>query len=195
MGRINLVRPKKERGDEAYFTPIEAITPLLSLENLPCSLYEPACGDGAIVKPLREQGHVILASDINDYGLEGSFIADYLTNFQNHGMAGVVTNPPFTLALDFAKKALTEVTYVALLLRLNWLETPNRAKFFESSQLSRVWISSRRLPMMHRYGYEGPKSGSNCAFAWYIWDHRCIDNWNQYEGAVIKFFDWRDYMT
>ena len=41
-------------------------------------IWEPAAGDGAIVKELRRAGYSVTASDISDYGLPGCMIADYL---------------------------------------------------------------------------------------------------------------------
>ena len=190
--RINSVRSKEARGNNDYFTPLEAVIPLLHVEDLPHYIWEPACGDGAIVLPLRAAGHDVIASDIVDYGLPGTILQDYLKAEPDWFVEGVVTNPPYDkLALEFAKKALTEVKYVALLLRLNWLETPKRKKFFGESGLSRVWVMSRRLPMMHKLGYEGKKSTSNCCYAWYVWDHRKVSA--QGADPLVKFIDWQDW--
>lgn len=41
----------------------------------------------------------------------------------------IVTNPPFKLALEFAKKAIAEADTVAFLLRLNWLASEGRRAF------------------------------------------------------------------
>lgn len=41
----------------------------------------------------------------------------------------IITNPPFKLALEFAKKALEEAETVAFLLRLNWLASAERRPF------------------------------------------------------------------
>jgi hypothetical protein len=35
-----------------------------------------------------------------------------------------------------------------------------------------MWVSSRRLPMMHRFGWDGPRATSNTCYAWFIWDRR-----------------------
>jgi hypothetical protein len=191
--RINSSHTLKERGEDAYFSPPEAGASLLGIEALPAIIHEPACGDGAIARPLRDAGHIVTTSDIIDYGLPFTEISNFLTAPPVFMADGIVTNPPFKHAMDFARKAIAEVPYVALLLRLNWLETPKRALFFRETRLSTVWVSSRRLPMMHRHGYEGPTAPSNCCYAWFIWDHRAIAT-EPYEGAVTKFFDWADFV-
>ena len=184
---------------DAYWTPIEAVKSLMVLEDLPKFLWEPACGNGAIVNPLREAGFNVIASDIEDYGCELASQFDYFQTTCTTSCKGIVTNPPFKLALDFAKKALSEVNYVALYLRLNWLEGVRRKPFFQENGPTRVWISSRRLPMMHRHGWEGGKiSSSNIAFAWYIWDNRTFgigdpDNLPAPSATTLRWFDWKEF--
>ena len=107
---------------DPYFTCPEAIGSLLTLEGdrLPRRLWEPAAGNGAIVHPLRATGRSVIASDIHDYGLEGCALRDYLTTDPPPGIKGIVTNPPYRQALQFAEKALSEVPYVAFLVRSNF---------------------------------------------------------------------------
>lgn len=176
------------RGLDPYFSPPEATAALLAIElgRLPQRLWEPAAGDGAIVRPLCAAGFDVVATDIVDYG--GDSIApgvDYLTAALPRGVTGIITNPPYRRAVEFARKALGEVPYLALLLRTNFLESTTRLPFFRKHPPARVWISSRRLPMMHRHGWAGPQAPSNTCFAWFVWD----------EGAeakgVIGWFDWR----
>src|SRR5262249_49008947 len=141
---------------DAYFSPPEAAVSLLHIEDkyLPEYIWEPAAGDGAIVRPFQAAGFTVIASDIVDYGLAGCTIIDCLKAEPIHEIQGVVTNPPYKLAVQFAEKALREVPYLALLLRTNFLESTARLPFFHRCQPARIWISSRRLPMMHRHGWK-----------------------------------------
>ena len=59
---------------------------------------------------------------------------------------------------------------VALLLRLTWLESTTRLPFFTSHPPARVWVFSKRLPMMHRDGWTGRKASSAIPHAWFVWD-------------------------
>jgi hypothetical protein len=68
----------------------------------------------------------------------------------------------------FAEKALRED--LALLLRANLLESMARLPFFCRHELARIGISSRRLPMMRRYGWQGSQAASSTCFAWFVWD-------------------------
>jgi hypothetical protein len=81
----------------------------------------------------------------------------------------VVTNPPYKLAAEFAEHALTLVPDVFLLLRLAFLESVGRTQLLENSGLRRVLVFRRRLPRMHREGWDGPKASSSMAFAWFAW--------------------------
>jgi len=110
---------------------------------------------------------------------------DYLTAKPPPGVRGIVTNPPYKLAIKFAEKALRETDYLALLLRTNFLESTARLPFFRKHQPARIWISSRRLPMMHRHGWEGPRAPSNTCFAWFVWDAQSE------QKRVVDWFDWR----
>jgi hypothetical protein len=157
-------------GPDAYFTPVEAVQALLLLEGdrLPSRIWEPAAGDGAIVKPLQASGRRVFGSDIHDYGA-GYAVADYLAAAAP-SVEGIVTNPPYMLAEAFAAKALREVPYVALLLRTNWLiEGAARGRWLDGHEPQRVWMSAQRLPMMHRHGWVGKRSTSNTPYCWAIW--------------------------
>jgi hypothetical protein len=177
-----------DRGLDAYFSPPEAVTSLIHIEAryLPKCIWEPAAGDGAIVRPLQAAGFTVVASDIADYGLvDCESGVDYLTAKPIPGVEGIVTNPPYKLAVRFAEKALRENHYLALLLRTNFLESTARLQFFRKHQPARIWISSRRLPMMHRHGWQGPRAPSNTCFAWFIWDAHTD------QKRVVDWFDWK----
>jgi hypothetical protein len=187
--RIQSSHEHAARGLDAYFSPPEAVHSLLRIEadHLPRCIWEPAAGDGAIVRPLRQAGHDVVASDIAGYGLaECDTGVDYLRAPPREGVEGIVTNPPYKLARRFVEKAVSEVPYVALLLRTNFLESTSRLPFFKKYQPARLWISSRRLPMMHRHGWQGPRAPSNTCFAWFVWDSRSKAK------CTFGWFDWRD---
>lgn len=172
---------------DPYSTCAEAIASLIALESgrLPRRIWEPAAGDGAIVYPLRATGRLVIASDIHDYGVEGCAIYDYLTAEPPQRIEGIVTNPPYKRALQFAEKALVEVPYVALLVRSNFdVEGVKRMPFRARHPPTRIWRSARRLPMMHRYGWTGNRAPSNTPHCWLVWER----------GAARQYpqdFDWR----
>jgi hypothetical protein len=180
-----------DRKDDFYASPLEAVDSLLAIEAdyLPRFIWEPACGDGAIVMPFRAVGYRVHATDLVARGCPDSEAGcDFLMPFPvPAGVEGIVTNPPFKNADEFVIKALSIVPYVAILARIAFLEGIERKGLFAHSPPARVHVSSRRLPTMHRDGWEGTKVGSAMCFAWFVWDRAHAGE------PVIRWFDWKDH--
>jgi hypothetical protein len=165
-GRHSLV----ERGADLYETPACAVEALLRVEHLPHRIWEPAAGRGAIVHVLRDHGHAAIASDLIDYG-NLHFVRDFIAESKMPaGCGAIVTNPPYQIANEFAEHALNLAPKVYLLLRLAFLESSRRTCILEGRGLRAVHVFRRRLPMMHRDGWDGPRASSSIAFAWFYWN-------------------------
>lgn len=162
--------PLRERGDDLYETPPEAVYALLRVESLPHLVWEPACGPGNIVEVLRDAGYAVAATDLVDYGCPGQASGRDFLMETTPAADAIVTNPPFKLAEQFVAKARELVPKVVMLLRLAFLESQRRTELLEAGDLARVWVFRKRLPMMHRDGWEGRKANSGMAFAWFVWD-------------------------
>lgn len=163
-----------DRGDDLYETPDVAVHALLHAEKLPARIWECACGPGRIVRVLRAAGHHVIATDLVDYACEDSQSGvDFLIERKAPDHIGaIVTNPPYKLANQFVAHALTfgMIPKVVMLLRLAFLESDRRSAILDGGTLARVHVFRKRLPMMHRAGWEGRKSNSGMAFAWFVWD-------------------------
>ncbi len=165
--------PLKDRGADLYETPPEATAALLGAENLPEVIWEPACGRGAIVRPLRATGRTVYATDLVDYDCRDQDEArwDFLMETQLPiGVQAIVTNPPFANASKFVRHALELCPRVYMLLRLAFLEGTTRSDILDGGRLRRVHVFKNRLPMMNRDGWTGPQSTSTMAFAWFVFD-------------------------
>jgi hypothetical protein len=159
-----------ERGLDLYETPPAATAALLRVERLPHRIWEPAAGRGAIARVLRDHGHAVIASDIYDYG-NLHFVGDFLAQKQMPaGCTCILTNPPYQIAEPFVAHALELAPLVIMLLRLAFLESERRCNILEGRGLARVHVFRKRLPMMHRAGWEGRKANSGMAFAWFVFD-------------------------
>jgi hypothetical protein len=167
-GRHNLA----DRGADLYETPAEAVHALLRVEQLPQTVWEPAAGPGSIVRVLREAGHVVVATDLNDWGCPASESRiDFLLETRAPADAEcVITNPPYKLAEQFVSHALELVPRVIMLLRSAFYESERRTPILESGSLARIHQFRNRLPMMHRHGWAGPRATSSIQFAWFVWD-------------------------
>jgi hypothetical protein len=64
---LNFRHPRRVPHD-FYPTPPEAVRALLSVETFTGSVWEPACGDGAISKVLIEAGFEVVSTDLIDRG-------------------------------------------------------------------------------------------------------------------------------
>jgi len=161
------------RGRDAYFTPPEAIISLMHLERayLPRVILDPCAGAGAFTTLMAQHGYETYANDIEDYGLEGCTIGDYLTYQPHPSIEGIATNPPYKLATEFLQKALVDHRYIAFLLRSMWLaDADGRDELLERHPPCRVY-HLKRLPMMHREGYTGPRTkSSNVPHSLMVWD-------------------------
>jgi hypothetical protein len=161
-----------ERQLDCYETPAVAVEALLRVERLPHRIWEPCAGRGAIVNVLRAHGHEVVASDLIDYGVAGQeFGRDFLLEDEAPaGIECIVTNPPFKLAEQFVAHALELCPRVIMLARLAFMESERRCSILENRGLARVHVFRKRLPMLHRDGWTGPKANSGMAFAWFVWD-------------------------
>lgn len=159
-----------QRQDDFYSTPPEAVKALCAVEKFDGAIWEPACGTGAISDALISYGYDVVSTDLVDRGYGTSGI-DFL--MESAALApNIVTNPPYKLSEEFADQALRLATRkVAFLMRLLWLEGQKRKLLFQKSPLSRVWVFSKRLPRMHGHDFEGERTTSAMAFAWFVWEH------------------------
>ena len=132
-------------------------------------------GPGAIARVLRRHGHSVYASDLVDYGTTDQNVArlDFLIPCRPSlwpQPEAIVTNPPFKLAGEFVARALETSPLVIMLLRLAFMESQKRTPILDNGKRARVHVYRKRLPMMHRDGWEGRKANSGMAFAWFVWD-------------------------
>jgi hypothetical protein len=161
-----------ERGDDAYMTPPCATEALLRHVTLHRRIWEPACGDGTgIIDVLRFHGHDVIGSDLVNYGRKDCVAGrDFLfERTAPDGCETIVTNPPYKLAEAFVANALCLCPTVVMLLRLAFYESERRSSILEGRGLARILCFRKRLPMMHRRNWDGPKGNSGMAFAWFVW--------------------------
>jgi hypothetical protein len=197
---------KDERGDDLYETPIEAMRTLLALESFGLNVLEPSVGKGAILRPLEDAGYEVTISDLVDRGIttkhgECQGVGDFLRSIAESGGWDIVTNPPYGVANAYAAHALREhkPRKMALLLNLNFMcgfEDRDRCFVMDECPPSRVYVFTRRLPMMHREGWDGNKASSQMNTAWFIWerneDGSYGNGWSSWKTIRV---DWDRYQN
>lgn len=147
--------------DDYYPTPSEVTEALLSVWTPPGVVWEPACGDGSIGRVLSAYGHDVVASDLVDRG-HGEHGVDFLGTAKRADC--IVTNPPFSLAEEFIRKArLLGVSHMALLLKATYWHAASRMRLFRSWRPAKVYALSWR-PDFRAQG----APVMECA--WFIWE-------------------------
>ena len=150
------------------------------------SVWEPACGDGALALQIREAGLPCTASDLIDRGCPDSWIADYYTCLRSRARA-IITNPPYSEinARDGHGRWLRHTLampgwdYLALLLSWDWpaARANGLGELLDANPFSYCYLMRWKLD----FTGEGSPPQRN---AWFIWDR-------EYQGAEPAF-RWMD---
>ena len=172
------LRPRKEvrRSDDFYPTgQPEAVRGLLARDGdaiRACgSVWEPACGDGALVREIRASGIPCCASDLIDRGCPDSWVADYFSCLRSRGRA-IITNPPFCEinARDGHGRWLRHTLdmpgwdYLALLLSWDWpaARANGLGALLDANPFSYCYLMRWKLD----FTGEGSPPQRN---AWFVW--------------------------
>jgi len=149
------------------------------------TIWEPAAGDGAMVREMEALGLTVRASDLIDRGCEADIRSFY--DFPAAPAAAIVTNPPFQEcgwgngrarwlfhALDTLK-----VDYMALLLNWSWPGAGGLAPFWAKYPPARVYLMRWKID----FTGQGAPPMLN---AWFFWDRA-------HEGeTVLRMLDRKD---
>lgn len=156
-----------------------------------CSLsnktaWEPACGEGHMVRPMSEYFQFVLSTDVHDYGFGD--VCDFLfpNDYSESDWDWLIFNPPFRLAELFIQRALSIATEgVAVLVRTAFLESEGRhRKLFSKNPPSAVVQFSERvimskgicrdpsIPFWDERAGKWRKPSTATAYCWIVWDHR-----------------------
>ena len=160
-------------------TPPRGTRALLSRESFHGTIWECACGDGAISRVLDAVGHTVISTDLFDRGCgrgDHDFLADHTTAADH-----IITNPPYSPPVGLAAHGLFRMRSpasglggtVCMLLPINW----EAAQSHLMAKCCRKYTFSRRLAM-HRGGYTGKKGSPQLNVAWYVFS-------NEHSGGAI----------
>lgn len=153
--------------NDFYPTPPWVTEVLLRHVQFSPSVWEPACGDGAISKVLLREGYRVRSTDLNSYGY-GTTDVDFLEQTDDC-QTDIVTNPPYgDIAEDFVRHALNitkaHERKFALLMRNEWDSALTRSELYKFPYACKI-ILTRRPRWI-----EGSKGAPRHNYAWFIWD-------------------------
>jgi hypothetical protein len=159
--------PAEGRQEDDFYPTPEAVTQaLFSVERFDGAIYDPACGDGAMIRVFQEKGFKTLASDINPRGAMSEAPKRDFLAFKGRLPANVsiVTNPPFNLAEAFILKAHElECKKLCLVLKSTYWHAASRRKLW------RVWQPKAVYPLTWRPDFLG-KGRPTMEVAWHVWE-------------------------
>lgn len=193
-----------ERGVNLYETPPEAMHSLLALESFSHTVLEPACGRGAISRVLEAAGHEVILADLVDYQTanrhgELQKVQDFLASKPlPSGSCDIVSNPPYGGVMNaFIAHALRVHRPRKMALLLNWnafsgFADDDRNFVMDECPPARIYQFKRRLPMMHRDGWDGNIATSRMNTAWFVWEMQ--EDGSYGDSTVARRIDWKDYM-
>lgn len=163
-------RTVEDDGQDFYPTPAWATHALMLNEKFEGSIWEPACGDGAMSEVIEQYNpDQVHSSDLFDHGY-GFTGFDFLKDTDTVKVDNIITNPPYNIADEFVLKALEATNKkVAMLVRLAYLEGQERFKtIYDVQPPSRVWVFSERITFYKKSAIK--KGNGTTAYAWFIWD-------------------------
>lgn len=133
--------------------------------------WDPACGDGAMYKPMCEYMLACAASDAHRYGWDHQ-VHDFLQPYLPEGIGGaewIITNPPFRLGEQFVRRALEIATHgVAMLVRTAFVESVGRYKnLFLLQPPAVVAQFVERVPMVK--GRLDRTASTATSYCWLVW--------------------------
>lgn len=135
------------------------------------NIWEPAVGEGHLAEVFKKRGYKVRASDLIDRGYINTETIDFLT-YTGSFNGDIITNPPYKYAQEFVEKALSIINdgnYVAMFLKLQFLEGKKRRELFDKFPPKTVYVASGRLLCAMNGDFE--KYGSSAvAYAWFVWE-------------------------
>jgi hypothetical protein len=160
-----------------YPTPPEPTRAILKAESARLrdfeAIWEPACGDGAMVREIRSAGHFCIATDLVQRGGAEAVCDFFAYTSPPRTRLAMVTNPPFcevnwrdgkgrwiTHAMD-----VLGVEYMALILPWNWPGAAGMAGMWQKTPPARVYLMRWRID----FTGQGTPPMLN---AWFVWDRK-----------------------
>lgn len=145
------------------------VLPAVDIHDLKAlTVWEPACGDGAMARPLAETFGRVIASDIHPYGFGD--VLDFIGMEKPHKPHWVITNPPFRLGEQFVQRALEVSTRgAAMLVRTAFLESLDRYRLYQAFPPALVAQFVERVPMVR--GRLDRKASTATSYCWIVWRH------------------------
>lgn len=177
----------KRRKSDFYETPYSITQQFLeyNLIDKNNKILEPSCGDGAIVKVLKDNNYS------NVIGKDISSGSDFLLEEEKYDI--IITNPPFSLALEFILKAKQLCDKFCFFLPWSYMHGKERYdKIYTKTDfpLSEVYVYTRYPLLGEKLRDDGKYNTGMMVYAWYVWDKNGNKkpqiNWIDNNSFILK---------
>jgi len=174
-GEVIVVDELERAVEDFYPTPPEPTRALLHAERKRlgdfATLWEPACGDGAMAREMEAEGHDVFMSDLVDRGCGALIQSFYGFSAASRPSRAIVTNPPFNECNwrdgrgRWIRHALEDldVEYMALLLSWSWPAAAGLGSLWARCPPARVYLMRWKIDFT---GQGAPPMLNG----WFVWD-------------------------
>ena len=147
----------RRNASDFYPTPPDVTQALLDFLKIPDGkkIWEPACGEGHMVKVFEGNGYTVRATDLQTG-------TDFLKTSENDS-DWIITNPPFSQAEHFIRKCAEYKVPFALLLKSQYWHAARRVALF--SEITPAYV----LPLTWRPDFLFKTRGSGSPLMDVIW--------------------------
>ena len=163
----NSARGRKQ--SDLYPTPPEVTVALLQFLNLPknTTIWEPAAGEGDMLEEIRACGYgSSFGTDISE-GFD--FLSPGIFKRLLTGFDWIITNPPFSLAEAFIRRAAELGKPFAFLLKSQYWNATCRRKLFDEIPPSYILPLTWRPDFFFKKRMPGEKGSPLMDVMWCVW--------------------------
>ena len=134
--------PLNTKSADDFQTPPEALEPLYPYLKKEWCVWECAAGKGNLARRLKDEGHIVIASDILVDASAGIILRDFL-KWSPDNFDCIITNPPYSLKQQFLERCYELGKPFALLMPLTALETMKRQKLYRDYGVEIILMPKR----------------------------------------------------
>ena len=179
-GKLAGGNPKNKRVENDFYAtdPLAVEMLMDKYEFNQGSFLEPCVGNGNISGVIKERflTSPITGIDIVDRGYPNTIVGDFLTYVTNEKYDNIITNPPFSLAMEFVEKGMELLKpngKMAMFLKIQFLESEKRVALFEKYPPKYIYVFSKRMATWNsgeQFDDKGKRWATTMCHAWFVWE-------------------------
>lgn len=181
-GQLAGGNPTNDRVENDYYaTNPKAVRMLLEKYDIfGHTILEPCVGEGHISNAINEfykNKREIIGVDLVDRGYPNTIVTDFLNWDTKNKYDAIVTNPPYSLAMEFVEKGMSLLKddgQMAMFLKIQFLEGQKREQLFEKYPPKYIYVFRNRMATWNNGQELDPNTNKKWAttmcHAWFVWE-------------------------